>query len=344
MGLLRPSPCAAISLALTLAFMLAWPAPLSAQSVADFYRGKTMKIIIGYSPAGGYDLYGRLAAEFLPRHIPGNPAIVAENMPGGSSLKASLYLYQAAPQDGTYLGSVSQQLAAQAVTDEKNKIDATRFHYIGRFTSNSDVGVALPQAGIRSFVDARSRQVVVGADAGSMSLIYAQALNRYGGGKLKIVKGYSGSADIQLAAERGEVDINGSFSLPAVLAEHPDWVHAGKAVILYQNALKRFAELPQVPTLSELMLTEEGRTVAHAIAGMAEIGRSILTTPGVPPERLAALRAAFQAMLEDPDFLAACDKRQLMVEGAPGEAMDAIVRETLALPPPLVDAIAKMMK
>jgi tripartite-type tricarboxylate transporter receptor subunit TctC len=329
---------------LGLAATLAGAGVVRAEPIADFYRGKTIKMIIGYGPGGGYDLYGRLAAEFLPRHIPGNPTIVPENMPGGGSLKAILYLYQVAPQDGTYLGSVSQQMAANAVTDDKNKIDVTRFHYIGRFTSNIDVGVALPQAGIKSFAEARSRQVVVGAENGSMSLIYAQALNTYGGAKLRIVKGYNGSADIQLAAERGEVDVNGSFSLPAVLVAHPDWVHDGKAVILYQNALKRSAEIPNVPTLSELMLTDEGRTVAHVVAGMAEIGRSILTTPGVPQERLAALRSAFQEMLKDPDFIAACAQRHLMLESARGEDMDAINQETMNLPKPIVEALRTLLK
>jgi tripartite-type tricarboxylate transporter receptor subunit TctC len=331
-------------LALWLAAMLTSAPPLRAEPVADFYRGKTMKMIIGYGPGGGYDLYGRLAAEFLPRHIPGNPTIVPENMPGGGSLKAILYLYNVAPQDGTYLGSISQQLAANAVTDEKNKMDVARFHYIGRFTSNIDVGVALPQANIKSFEDARKRQVVVGAENGSMSLIYAQALNTYGGAKLKIVKGYNGSADIQLAAERGEVDVNGSFSLPAVLVAHPDWVRDGTAVILYQNALKRFPKIPQVPTLSELMLTDEGRTVARVVAGMAEIGRSILATPGVPEDRLTALRAAFQDMLRDPDFLAACTQRNLMLDPAKGEDMDAINQETMNLPKPIVEALRTLLK
>ncbi len=330
--------------AVALAAMLTVAPALRAEPVADFYRGKTMKLIIGYAPAGGYDLYGRLAAEFLGRHVPGNPTIVPENMPGGGSLKAILYLYQVAPQDGTYLGSVSQQMAANAVTDEKNKMDVARFHYIGRFTSNIDVGVALPQAGIKSFEDARKRQFVVGADSGSMAVIYTQALNTYGGGKLKIVKGYTGSADIQLAAERGEVDVNGSFSLPAVLASHPDWVRDGTAVILYQNALKRFRELAQVPTLSELMLTDEGRTVAHVVAGMAEVGRSILTTPGVPEDRLAALRAAFQEMLKDPEFVAACAKRNLMLDPASGQDMDAINQETVNLPKPIVEALRALLK
>jgi tripartite-type tricarboxylate transporter receptor subunit TctC len=333
-----------IGSALALAAMLATVSALRAEPVADFYRGKTIKLIIGYGPGGGYDLYGRLAAEFLSRHIPGNPTIIPTNMPGGGSLKAVEYLYGVAPQDGTYLGSVSQQLATNAVTDEKNKLDVTRFRYLGRFTSNIDVGVALPQAGIKSFEDARKRQVVVGAENGSMSLIYAKTLNNYGGAKLKIVKGYIGSADIQRAAERGEVDVNGSFSLPAVLVAHPDWVRDGTAVILYQNALKRFPQISQVPTLSELMLNDEGRTVAHVVAGMAEIGRSILTTPGVPEDRLAALRTAFQDMLKDPDFVAACAKRNLLLDPAKGEDMDTINQETMNLPKPIVEALRTLLK
>jgi tripartite-type tricarboxylate transporter receptor subunit TctC len=330
--------------ALGLAAMLTLAPGLRAEPIADFYRGKSMKILIGYGPGGGYDLYGRLTAEFLGRHIPGNPSIIPENMPGGGSLKAILYLYQVAPQDGTYLGSVSQQMASNAVIDEKNKMDVRRFRYLGRLTSNIDVGVALPQAGIKSFEDARKRQIVVGAENGSMSLIYARALNSYGGGNLKIVKGYNGSADIQLAAERGEVDVNGSYSLPAILVSHPDWVRDGTATILYQNALKRFPQLPQVPTLSDLMLTDEGRTVAHVVAGMAEIGRSILTTPGVPEERVAALRLAFQEMLKDPDFIAACAKRNLMLEPGSGEEMDAINQETMNLPKPIVEALRTLLK
>jgi tripartite-type tricarboxylate transporter receptor subunit TctC len=289
----------------SLVAMLAFASGLRADPVADFYRGKTVRVIIGYGPGGGYDLYGRLAAEFLGRHIPGNPTVIAVNMPGGGSLKAVDYLYQVAPQDGTHLGSVAQQLAMNAVTNEKNTMDVTRFRYVCRFTSNIDVAVALPRAGIKSFEDARRREVVLGADqSGSMSVVYARALNSYAGAKFKIVKGYHGSAEILLAAERGEVEVHGSYSLPAVLASHPGWVRERTVVILYQNALKRFSELPYVPTVSELVLTDEGRSVTKVIAGMSEIGRSIITTPGVPDARLAALRTAFAQMLKDPQFLA----------------------------------------
>jgi len=335
----------AIARAAVLAAVLIVATGVRADPVADFYRGKTMRVIIGYGPAGGYDIYGRLAAEFLGRHIPGNPTIVPVNMPGGGSLKATEYLYNVAPRDGTHLGSVSQQMALNAALAERNTTDVTRLRYIGRFTTNIDIAVALPEKGISSFEDARQREVVVGADqAGSMSVVYALTLNAYAGSKLKIVKGYSGSAEIQLAAERGEVEVNGSYSLPAVLVSHPDWVRDRKAVILYQNALKRFVLLPHVPTVAELVLSDEGRAVAQVIAGTAEIGRSILTTPDVPPERLAALRNAFQQMVKDPDFIAAGTRRNLLLDPAPGEVMDAITTQTMALPALTVAALRKLLK
>ena len=316
-----------------------------AQTTADFYRGKTVRVVIGYGPGGGYDIYGRLAAEFLGRHIPGNPTLLPVNMPGNSSLRAVDYLLNVAPRDGTYLGSVQQSIAMTALIDPTSKIDPSQLPYVGRVTSNIDVAVALQRTGIASFGDAKRREIVVGADqSGSMSVIYARTLNAYAGAKLKIVKGDSGSNEVQLAAERGEIEVNGAYSLPAVLFSHPDWVSNGAATLLYQNALKRFAKLPGVPTILELVDGEEGKAVARVVAGTAEIGRSIVATPGVPPDRLAALRTAFQDMLRDPDFLAACETRKLMLDPADGWDMDAINRETMAEPKAIVEALRAMSK
>jgi tripartite-type tricarboxylate transporter receptor subunit TctC len=318
---------------------------VKAQPVAEFYNGKTLRMVVGYGPAGGYDIYGRLAAEFLGRHIPGKPTIIAVNMPGGGSIKAIEYLYEVAPQDGTYLGSVMQQMALTAVVGDKIKMKVARFNYVGRLTSNIDIAVALAKAGITSIEDARRREVVLGADqSGSMSVVYAKALNAYGGTKLKIIRGYTGSAQVQLAAERGEIEVNGSYSLPAVLASRPAWVREKVVTILYQNALKRFHLLGDVPTVLELMLNDEGRSVARVIAGAGEIGRSIITTPGVPSERLAALRTAFQEMINDPEFQAAVVKRNLLIDPASGDEMDAITRETVNLPTPTVSALKRLLQ
>jgi tripartite-type tricarboxylate transporter receptor subunit TctC len=292
--------------------LIAALSPAQAQktdAVADFYRGKTVRVVIGYGAGGNYDLYGRIATEFLGRHIPGNPTVIPVNMPGAGGFKAIDFLYKVAPQDGTHLGAVAQQMALTLLADDKMGIDPRRFSYLGRLTSMVDVAVALPKSGLTSFADTRKREVTVGAGTStSTSAIYARALNVYAGSKFKIVTGYSGTAEIQLAAERGEVDVNGGESLPAIIVQYPEWLQ-GKAVLLYQSGLKRYSMLPNTPTMTELATSDEGRSVMGALAGTAEIGRSILTTPGVPPERVAALRAAFAAMMKDPQFIAATDKR-----------------------------------
>jgi tripartite-type tricarboxylate transporter receptor subunit TctC len=319
--------------------------PIRAEPIADFYRGKTLRMLIGYGPGGGYDIYGRLVAEFLPRHLPGNPTIVAQSMPGAGSFVAAKYMYDVAPKDGTVLGSLAQTLALDSLTNTSAKLDVAKMPYIGRVVTNIDAGVALPKSGIKSFEDVRARQYTVGASGGgSTTVLFPAALNAYAGAKFKLVRGYSGTNDILLAMERGEVDIVSAYGLPGILVSHPGWVHRGEATFLFQASLKRHAFLPNVPTLPELALSDEGREVLHAAASTGEIGRSILTTPGVPQERLHALRTAFRALLEDPDFLAACKKRNLMADGATGEEIDEIVRETLRLPQAVADKIGQMMQ
>jgi tripartite-type tricarboxylate transporter receptor subunit TctC len=347
-------PTIRVGIAATIAAaMMLWNAPAAAQPVADFYRGKTLRMLIGYGPGGGYDIYGRLVAEFLPKHLPGNPTIVTQNMPGAGSFVAAKYIYDVAPKDGTVFGSLAQTLALDSLTNANAKVDVGKMPYLGRVVTNIDVGAALPKSGIKSgirsgiesFEDVRAKQYNVGASGGgSTTVLFPTALRTYAGAKFKLVRGYSGTIDIVLAMERGEVDIVGAYGLPGILVSHPGWVHRGEATILYQASLKRHRLLPNVPALPELAQSDEGRQVLHAAASTGDVGRSILTTPGVPPDRLAALRSAFQAMLKDPDFLAACEKRHLMIEGAAGEEIDDIVRETLRLPQAVAEKIGQMMQ
>jgi len=302
-------------------------------------------MLIGYGPGGGYDLYARLVAEFLPRHIPGNPAIVPQNMPGGGSFVAAKFMAEAAPKDGTILGTLAQTLALDSLTNPGAKVDIAKFSYLGRVVSNIDTGLALAKTGIKSFADVRERQYAVGASGGgSTTVLFPSSLNAYAGAKFKLVRGYSGTTDILLAMERGEVDIVGAYGLPGMLVSHPTWVDGGEAAVIYQAALRRHPLLAGVPTLPELALSDEGREVLRAVSSTSEIGRSILTTPGVPAERLDALRKAFAAMLKDADFLAAAEKRKMMIDPGAGADLDAIVQETLRLPQALVDKIAAMMK
>ncbi|HET7253246.1 MAG TPA: hypothetical protein VFJ46_05735, partial [Xanthobacteraceae bacterium] len=173
---------------LAVAAALLFPAtPAQAQPVADFYRGKTLRMLIGYGPGGGYDIYGRLVAEFLPRYLPGSPTIVAQNMPGAGSFVAAKYLYDVAPKDGTVFGSLAQTLALDSMTNTSAKIDVAKMPYVGRVVTNIDTGAALPKAGIKSFEDARAKQYNVGASGGgSTTVLFPTALNTYAGAKFKL--------------------------------------------------------------------------------------------------------------------------------------------------------------
>jgi tripartite-type tricarboxylate transporter receptor subunit TctC len=334
----------AIALGLAAAIVLS-AVSAQAEPIEDFYRGKTLRMLIGYGPGGGYDIYGRLVAEFLPRHLPGKPTIIAQNMPGAGSFAAASYIQDVAPKDGTVFGSLAQTLALDSMTNTSAKVDVAKMPYLGRVVTNIDVGAALTKTGIKSFEDVRAKQYAVGASGGgSTTVLFPTALNTYGGAKFKLIRGYSGTINILLAMERGEVDIVGAYGLPGILVSQPGWVHRGEATILYQASLKRHRLIPNVPTIPELAQSDEGREVLRAAASTGDVGRSILTTPGVPPERLQALRSAFQAMLNDPEFLAACERRNLMVDGATGEEIDQIVRDTLRLPQAVAEKIGQMMQ
>src|SRR5580698_5391708 len=323
----------AVRLSLVLVALLISGTAAPADPIADFYRGKTIRMLIGYGPGGGYDLYARLVAEFLPRHLPGNPSIVPENMPGAGSLVAAKYMAEVAPKDGTVLGSLAQTLPLDSAVGSAAKVNMANFHYIGRVTTNIDVGAALAAVGIKSIEDVRNKQYTVGASGGgSTTEIYPLALNAFGGTKFKLVRGYKGTNDILLAMDRGEVDVIGAYGLPGMTISRPGWIDKGEAALIYQAALNRNHLIPNVPALPELATSDEGRLVLRAIAGTAEIGRSIVAGPDVPQDRLAALRVAFSDMLKDPDFIAACEQRHFMIDAGSGEEMDAIVRETFQLP------------
>src|SRR5262245_45889265 len=200
------------------AVILLAAAPTQADPVSDFYRGKTLRMLIGYGPGGGYDIYGRLVAEFLPRHLPGHPTIIAQNMPGAGSFVAAKYIHDVAPKDGTVLGSLAQTLALDSLTNTSAKLEVANMPYIGRAVTNIDTGVALPKSGIKSFADVRAKPYTVGASGGgSTTVLFPTALNAYAGAKFKLVRGYSGTNDILLAMERGEVDIVGAYGLPGIL-------------------------------------------------------------------------------------------------------------------------------
>lgn len=336
----------AARLALALSLLFAFSPRAAADPVADFYKGKTLRIVIGYAPGGGYDIYGRIFAEQFGRFVPGNPTVIAQNMTGAGSFIAAKYLYSVAPQDGTTFGSLAQTLPLDYAMGEDHKdLDASKMPYIGRLVSNIDLGVGMPGAWFKDFEDARRKEIVVGATgAASPGFLLPTALNAYAGSKFKVIFGYKGSNDVLIAAERKEVDLIGSVGIPSVLVRNPDWIHKKTAPILYQAALTRHPLLPHVPALAELAASAEGKGVLTAIAASAEIGRSIITTPNVPPARLVALRKAFNDMVKDAAFIETMAKRNVVIEALTGEQVDKISLDTLQTPKPVLKLVQELVK
>lgn len=322
------------------------PKAALAETVEEFYRGKTLRVIIGYAAGGGYDIYGRIFAEHFGKYIPGKPTIIAQNMPGAGSFLAAKYMYNVAPKDGTVFGCLAQTLPLDAAMQgELPDFDALKMPYVGRMATNIDLGLGMPGAWFKGYEDGRAKEIIVGSTGGaSPGFLLPTALNKYGGFKFKVVAGYKGSADVMLAAERGEVDVIGSIGIPAVLVRNPDWIKEKKAPILYQASLTRHPLLPHVPALPELGTSEEGKGVLTAIAVSSEIGRSIITTPGVPADRMAALHKAYQEMITDPAFLDTMAKRDITIEPMAGAELDKLTRETLKTPKRILDLTAELLK
>lgn len=322
------------STALALGF--AFAAPAAAQTPEQFYENRKMDMVIGYSPGGTYDLYARLVARNLSNYIPGSPNIVPRNMPGGGSRTAVAWLVNVAPKDGSVLMTADQSLAiAQALGDPQVRVDVRQLNYIGNPARENNTTAAWHTSGIKTIQDAMEQEVTVGATGGSTSSQYPKAMNALVGTKFKIILGYPGGNDINLALERGEVAVRGSNSWGAWKATRPDWLRDKKINILVQIGLAKADDLPDVPLLMDLAKNDEDRAVLRLLSSPTAIGRPVFTNPGVPEERVKFLRAAFDKMVKDPAFLAAAKKENFEIDPVSGEEMQKIVEEIVSAPEPV---------
>ena len=314
----------------------------SAQTVADFYRGKTLNFIVVFSPGGTYDLYSRLVATHLPRFIPGNPKIVVQYMPGAGGLNGAVHLATQSPRDGTELGMVDRGIAVgQVLHPNSTPLDAGKFSWIGSVSSYGGILQIAGRTGVKTAADLRRLPVVIGSwgfETASYEL--PVLLNALAGTKFKIVTGYRGAPDVDLATEAGEVD--GRISSWATLkftkaAELRD----GKIVVVLQSGVKRSPDLPDVPLVGEMATNDQGRRILEFIDSDSAIGWSVLAPPNVPAERVAALRKAFDQMVKDAAFVADVEARHLELASSSGQEVAAVVERTLATPK---DDIAVMNK
>jgi tripartite-type tricarboxylate transporter receptor subunit TctC len=317
------------------------PSTAAAEPVADFYRGKSIGMIIATAPGGDYDLRARLVARHMGRHLPGNPTIVPRNMPGGVGIQAANYMATVAAQDGTSLHAIMQNMSShQALGGAGAEFDTRKFFWIGNTTDTPNTLVSWHATGIRTINDVMTRELAVGAPgSATASVYYPKALNELAGTKFKIVTGYPGGNPVNLAMERGEVGgrVNSWASWKAT---KPDWLREKKIFVLVQMGLKRHPELADVPTIIELAKTEEGKAIMMFLSADVPISRAYVTTPGVPPERVNALRRAFDATMTDPQFLAEAEKMGMDMSPSTGEEAQKYA-DLIANTPPHVLARAK---
>lgn len=311
--------------------------PANADPVAEFYKGKQITIYIGYAAGGGYDLYGRLVSRHIGKHIPGKPRLVPQNMPGAGSLKLANYLYNVAPKDGTALGMITQSTPQEeALGTPGINYRSAKFSWIGRVTSNVELTVVWHTAGVESIRDAKSKEVIVaGTGPTTPSEVFPKVLNGVVGTKFKVISGYGGSSEGVLAMERGET--MGALLSWASLKTKQDWLSNGKIKILVQYAAQRHPDLSNVPTMVDLGETEDDRRLLAFYTSGAEVGRSVMAPPAIPGERVRALRAAFDAMIKDPEFLSEVKKADLEFDPISGEKLQQVVEEAANIPAQLVE-------
>jgi tripartite-type tricarboxylate transporter receptor subunit TctC len=322
------------------AIALLVPGPAFAQSVEEFYRGKTINFVIGYPTAGAPDIYARLVARHMARHIPGNPNIIARNMPGAGSLIAANHMFNTAPKDGTSFALTSPTMPLEEMLGVPQvKFRASQFNWIGRLATNPNITFIANTSPVKSIKDAFDKVAILGATArSSTNAIYPFVLNNVLGTKFRIVTGYEGTAAVMLAIERGEVE-GLSSTYDGLKAQREDWLKTKKVNIVVQYLLRRHAELPDVPTSVEVATTPEQATILRTVSSASEIGKFVFTTPEVPTDRVVALRRAFDATVKDPDFLAEASKLRIEIDPLSGAELQKIVSETQSIPADLVERV-----
>jgi tripartite-type tricarboxylate transporter receptor subunit TctC len=319
------------SLALALAVLLAGLNAAQADPVADFYRGKTVNVLIGVGVGGEYDLQARLIARHIGKHIPGSPTVVAQNMTGAGGLKMANYLATVAEQDGTHIGMIANNFPAMQVVGLKGmQFDTSKFQWLGTIAPTVETMAVWHTTGVKNIDDVRRRETVAGASGrGAITYALPTLMNEVLGTKFKVVTGYTGGNQINLAMERGEVEArNNTWS--SWKATKKAWLDENKIVIIAQAGPKA-ADL-DVPSIEDLAKTPGDRQMIELVVSGTQMGRPLATTPGTPPERVAALRAAFAAAMKDPEFLAEAKRANFEVNPVLGEAMQRTVAKILSTP------------
>jgi tripartite-type tricarboxylate transporter receptor subunit TctC len=328
--------------ALLLAALLPACSTVRADPIEDFYRGRTVSFLIGEDVGGGYDSYSRLFASHVGRHIPGNPVVVAQNMPGGAGLTAANHLYVRAARDGTVIGMVDQGLYLDQMLGKPGiGFDFAKFTWIGRLLRVTGVLVSWHSSPVKTAADLKSHELIVSATGGSSRQNWL-LLNGLIGAHLKIIGGYAGTANSALALERGEIE-GMSFPWQVLATAHKPWLEQHKVNVLLQTVLDKHPALAEVPRMMDLAPDAESERILRLFSSPYSIGRSVMAPPGLPEPRIAALRRAFDETLADPEFQAAAAKSSLEIDSLPGRDLEALISGGGVLPPTLIERVRRIV-
>jgi tripartite-type tricarboxylate transporter receptor subunit TctC len=332
-----------------IAYMLAAPPDAGAQPVADFYRGKRLTFYVSSTVGGGYDQYARLLAKHIVRFIPGNPSAVVQNMVGAEGIKAANYLYTVAPQDGTAIGGLSRNVGLVQLYQTGNtaiQFDARRMYWIGSPQQEIGTGIFSTRKGLRTIADLKTREVTASSTArNAPTSVYPRMLNALYGLRIKVIEGYPGSPEALIAFERGEVEayVSGGTSAPT-LARMVAQVDKGNAKVFVQMGMKRNPRFADVPTAIDLMSDPEHKRMFEIVFTDQVMGRPFVVAPGVPRNRVAALRTAFNATMKDKDFLAEAKKQKMEIDPVAGADINALLDRVYSAPPAMIARIRELVK
>jgi tripartite-type tricarboxylate transporter receptor subunit TctC len=312
-------------------------APTHAQDVADFYRGKQLRMIVGSAVGGGYDLFARIVARHMVRHIPGNPGIIVQNQPAAGGVVMANQLYRQGPKDGTVIGVPINGLPTAPLLQPGTQFDPGRLIWLGSTNREAYVAFVWHTVPVASIAELATKEVVVGATTPGTTMVdFPLLVNDVLGFKFKVVRGYAGTPQINLAIERGEVQGMGGLGWASVKAQTPHWISEGKIRLLAQYGLKRHTELANVPSMLELAKTEPDRQAMTMLFARTEYGRPYFLPPDVPAERVEALRRAFDETMADPAFVDEAAKLQFEVDPLRGEELQALVAQLASTPSAVV--------
>jgi tripartite-type tricarboxylate transporter receptor subunit TctC len=340
---IRPRRASRIDLMVAGVLTAAWSPSCPTAQAADFYQGKQITITVGFTAGGTYDATARLFARYLGRHLAGNPSVIVRNMPGAGSLVATTQLYNTAPKDGTSLGIIGGGTVLEPLLgNPRAKYDPRRITWIGGRSRDNFLCLVWHTVPVRTIADVTRRETVVGATGpGSRTLTYPKGLDELIGTKFKIVSGYPGGNEITLALEKGEVEGYCGWALGSIKTRAPEWLRDGTLRPLAQFTLSK-PDLADVPVASDLAKTPTGRQAIDLLAADSVLAWPLMAPPDLPAERVDELRAAFGAMMADPDLLAEAARQALDVDPVSGAEMQALVERLYRAPPEVVDLVQKI--